>query len=325
MSNNSHSGVNATCMKTCCTSEESYIRCIEYGKSKAHYGVFALLAKAILAGVFVGVCAHASGIAGGLFYFAKLRELFGSSLSSFVYGFTFPIAFLCIICTGSDLFTGNTMAVTMALLQGKVKGLSYLKIMTLSLFGNYVGATTAAFIISYGSGAFGNITNGNSGNHVFEFLQYIATKKVHHTFIQCVCLAIGCNIFVCLSVYFVLTIKDGAGLVFSVFFAVYAFAIAGFEHIIANIFTLNLALMVNTGVTFSEVYFKNLLPTLLGNYIAGALVLGVPLFLTYRKCYENYEGAKDNTPQTDLNNYSISLQRVRSSHSNELLEKKSMK
>lgn len=322
---NLHSGVNATCMKTCCTSEESYIRCIEYGKSKAHYGAIILLAKAILAGVFVGVCAHASGIAGGLFYFKNLRELFGSSLSSFVYGFTFPIAFLCIICTGSDLFTGNTMAVTMAVLQGKVKWMSYLKIMSISLVGNYAGATAAAFAISYGSGAFRDVNNSSLPNHVFEFLRYIAEKKVHHSFIECICLAIGCNIFVCLSVYFVLTIKDGAGLVFSVFFAVYAFAIAGFEHIIANIFTLNLALMVNTGVSFLDVYVKNLLPTLIGNYIAGALILGVPLFLTNRKCYESYEAMKEHPQQKELNNYSISMQRLRSSPSSEILEKKSMK
>ncbi|SCP04225.1 formate-nitrite transporter, putative [Plasmodium ovale] len=275
-------------VKTSCSSEESYIRCVEYGKSKAHYSSLILLAKAILAGVFVGVCAHASGIAGGLFYYHKLREYVGASMSAFVYGFTFPIAFLCIICTGSDLFTGNTLAVTTALLHGKVSCLEYVRVMCISLFGNYVGAVSFAFFVSYGSGAFHKKEQVDK-NHIFQFLNDIAVKKVNHTFVECICLAIGCNIFVCLAVYFVLSIKDGSGMVFSVFFAVYAFAIAGYEHIIANIYTLNISLMIDTEVSFTQVYFKNLLPTLIGNYIAGALVLACPLFFIYRSYYINYE------------------------------------
>ncbi|SBT76805.1 formate-nitrite transporter, putative [Plasmodium ovale] len=275
-------------VKTSCSSEESYIRCVEYGKSKAHYSSLILLAKAILAGVFVGVCAHASGIAGGLFYYHKLREYVGASMSAFVYGFTFPIAFLCIICTGSDLFTGNTLAVTSALLHGKVSCLEYVRVMCISLFGNYVGAVSFAFFVSYGSGAFHKKDEVDK-NHIFQFLNDIAVKKVNHNFIECICLAIGCNIFVCLAVYFVLSIKDGSGMVFSVFFAVYAFAIAGYEHIIANIYTLNISLMIDTEVSFTQVYFNNLLPTLIGNYIAGALVLACPLFFIYRSYYVNYE------------------------------------
>ncbi|CRG94293.1 formate-nitrite transporter, putative [Plasmodium gallinaceum] len=293
-------------VKTACSSEESYIRCVEYGKAKAHYSNLILLGKAILAGAFVGVCAHASGIAGGLFYFHKLREYVGASVSSFVYGFTFPIAFLCIICTGSDLFTGNTLAVTTALLQKKVKILEYLRVMTISFVGNYIGAVSFAFFVSYGSGAFHKNTD-ISKNHIFQFLNDIAAKKVSHSFVECICLAIGCNIFVCLAVYFVLSIKDGSGLVFSVFFAVYSFAIAGYEHIIANIYTLNLSLMVNTSVSFSDVYFKNLLPTLIGNYIAGACVLAIPLYFIYRNHYINYEKINDELNNAALKTLSIEL------------------
>ncbi|CRG98760.1 formate-nitrite transporter, putative [Plasmodium relictum] len=293
-------------VKTSCSSEDSYIRCVEYGKSKAHYSNLILLAKAILAGVFVGVCAHASGIAGGLFYYHKLREYVGISMGSFLYGFTFPIAFLCIICTGSDLFTGNTLAVTTALLQKKVKKLDYLRVMIISLLGNYIGALACAFFISYGSGAF-NENADISKNHIFQFLNDIAVKKVNHSFIECVCLAIGCNIFVCLAVYFVLSIKDGSGLVFSVFFAVYSFAIAGYEHIIANIYTLNLSLMVKTNVSFFEVYFKNLFPTLIGNYIAGACILAFPLYLIYRNHYKNYEKMNDELNNAALKTLSVEL------------------
>ncbi|EUD67330.1 hypothetical protein C922_02036 [Plasmodium inui San Antonio 1] len=278
-------------VKTACTSDESYIRCVEYGKGKAHLPNLSLLVKAILAGFFVGVCAHASGIAGGHFYYHKLREHVGISMSAFVYGFTFPIAFLCIIATGSDLFTGNTLAVTTALLQRKITLLQYLRVMTISLFGNYVGAVSFAFFISHLSGAF-KTNEDIAKNHIFQFLNDISEKKVHHKFIECVSLAIGCNIFVCLAVYFVLTIKDGAGMVFSVFFAVYAFAIAGYEHIVANMYTLNLALMVKTKVTCSEVYLSNLLPTLIGNYIAGAVVLACPLSYLYRHSYRDYENTR---------------------------------
>ncbi|SBS84721.1 formate-nitrite transporter, putative (FNT) [Plasmodium malariae] len=237
----------------------------------------------------IRMCYHFTG---GLFYYHKLREYVGISMSAFVYGFTFPIAFLCIICTGSDLFTGNTLAVTTALLQKKLGLLCYMRVMCISLVGNYIGAVAFAFFVSYGSGAF-SINTDTSKNHIFQFLNDIAIKKVSHSFIECICLAIGCNIFVCLAVYFVLSIKDGSGLVFSVFFAVYAFAIAGYEHIIANIYTLNLALMISNDISFTQVYFKNLLPTLIGNYIAGGLVLAFPLFFIYRSCYYDYDKMND--------------------------------
>ncbi|CAI7720137.1 formate-nitrite transporter, putative [Plasmodium vivax] len=294
-------------VKTACTSEESYIRCVEYGKGKAHYPNLSLLAKAILAGVFVGVCAHASGIAGGHFYYHKLREHVGISMSAFVYGFTFPIAFLCIIATGSDLFTGNTLAVTTALLQRKVTLLEYLRVMSISLFGNYVGAVSFAFFVSHLSGAFKKHEEIGK-NHIFQFLNDIAEKKVSHTFVQCVCLAIGCNIFVCLAVYFVLTIKDGSGMVFSVFFAVYAFAIAGYEHIIANMYTLNLALMIEANVDWTKAYVDNLLPTLIGNYIAGAIVLACPLFYIYRHSYSDYEKTRGDGGNSGLKSLSIEMQ-----------------
>ncbi|CAB11145.2 formate-nitrite transporter [Plasmodium falciparum NF54] len=304
--NNSKYVLDPVSIKSVCGGEESYIRCVEYGKKKAHYSNLNLLAKAILAGMFVGLCAHASGIAGGLFYYHKLREIVGASMSVFVYGFTFPIAFMCIICTGSDLFTGNTLAVTMALYEKKVKLLDYLRVMTISLFGNYVGAVSFAFFVSYLSGAFTNV-HAVEKNHFFQFLNDIAEKKVHHTFVECVSLAVGCNIFVCLAVYFVLTLKDGAGYVFSVFFAVYAFAIAGYEHIIANIYTLNIALMVNTKITVYQAYIKNLLPTLLGNYIAGAIVLGLPLYFIYKEHYYNFERSKRDNNDAQMKSLSIEL------------------
>ncbi|KYO03279.1 putative formate-nitrite transporter [Plasmodium gaboni] len=304
--NNSKYVLDPVSIKAVCGGEESYIRCVEYGKAKAHYSNINLLAKAILAGMFVGLCAHASGIAGGLFYYHKLREIVGASMSVFVYGFTFPIAFMCIICTGSDLFTGNTLAVSIALYEKKVKLLDYFRVMTISLFGNYVGAVAFAFFVSYLSGAF-TYVSAVEKNHFFQFLNDIAEKKVHHTFVECVALAIGCNIFVCLAVYFVLTLKDGAGYVFSVFFAVYAFAIAGYEHIIANIYTLNIALMVNTKITFYQAYIKNLLPTLLGNYIAGAIVLGLPLYYIYKEHYYNFERSKRDGNDAQMKSLSIEL------------------
>lgn len=299
--------INSFCVRTSGTCEETYIRCVEYGTSKAHYTSVILFGKAILAGLFVGVCAHASGIVGGMFYYHKLRELVGSSLSSFFYSITFPVAFLCIICTGSDLFTGNTMAVTIAMLQRKIKVLQYLRVMSISLIGNYIGAVASAFVISYGSGAFAD-TAELGKNHVFQFLNYVAVKKVNHTFIECVCLAIGCNIFVCLALYFVLTIRDGAGLIFSVFFAVYSFAVAGYEHIIANMYTLNLALMVKTDVSFGSVYLGNLLPTFIGNYIAGAVILAIPLYWFYNQHYENYSLMNNEVTDVDLKDFSVDIQ-----------------
>ncbi|VWU49284.1 formate-nitrite transporter [Hepatocystis sp. ex Piliocolobus tephrosceles] len=299
-----NSVVDPLCIRVSCTSVESYIRCVEYGKGKANVKVLYLLLRSILAGIFVGLCAHAATVAGGLFYFHKLREYVGISMSLFVYGFTFPIAFLSIVCTGADLFTGNTLAVTTAMLQRKISIIQYARIMATSLLGNYIGATFFAFFISYASGVFKEYDDV-SKNHLFQFLNDIAVKKVSHNYISCIALAIGCNLFVCLALYFIISIKDGSGIIFGAFFAVYAFAIAGYEHIIANIYTLNIALMANTKVTFYEVYIKNLIPTLIGNCIAGIVFLAIPLFILYRKNYDQYENGEKEKNETVMKSISI--------------------
>jgi hypothetical protein len=58
-------------------------------------------------------------------------------------------------------------------------------------------------------------------------------------------------------------------------------SLPGLEHSIANFFILPLALMVGAPLTLSTVIFKNLIPVVIGNGVAGALIVAASYSYQY--------------------------------------------
>jgi len=68
--------------------------------------------------------------------------------------------------------------------------------------------------------------------------------------------------------------NDMTGKLVGCWFPISTFVGIGLEHSIANLFILPLALLVGgTGLTVSQVITKNLIPVIIGNGIAGALIV----------------------------------------------------
>jgi len=86
--------------------------------------------------------------------------------------------------------------------------------------------------------------------------------------------AIGANWLVCIAVWSSMAAQDVAGKMIAMWPPVCAFVTLGFEHCIANMFTLTLGLMEGAGPTFGSFLFNNLLPATIGNFAAGAFCVG---------------------------------------------------
>ena len=67
--------------------------------------------------------------------------------------------------------------------------------------------------------------------------------------------------------------KSESGKLIMMFFSVFAFIIAGFEHSIANVGVFSIAYFALGGLPMALV-FKNLLFVVIGNIIGGGLILG---------------------------------------------------
>ena len=83
-----------------------------------------------------------------------------------------------------------------------------------------------------------------------------------------------CNWMVSLAVFMAGASNDLCGKLVGCWFPISTFVGIGLEHSIANLFILPCALMLGgTGLGLSDIIFKNLVPVVVGNFIAGAFVV----------------------------------------------------
>lgn len=142
---------------------------------------------AITAGVFISIAfvfyiTATTGTAGVPFGFAKL-----------VGGICFSLGLMLVVVCGADLFT-STVLIVVAKASGRITwrqlGLNWLNVYV----GNLIGAL---FFVALMWFAGEHMTaNGAWGLNVLQ----TADHKLHHTFVEAVCLGILANLMVCLAV-----------------------------------------------------------------------------------------------------------------------------
>lgn len=249
------------------------------GVNKVNRSVILVLAMAIMAGVYIALGGFASSVAA--------HDIANKGLAKLVTGAVFPIGLMFVVINGADLFTGNCLIV-ISTLEKKTTWAGFIKNLVIVLVGNFIGAVLVAFLVA-NSGAL-SMSDGRFGAYMIK----TATSKVNLEFTQALCLAILCNIYVCAGIWMIYAAKDITGKVLAGFFSIFAFAISGAEHIVANMFYVPVALFSKTDeflelahvsadqLTWSKFFINNAIPVTLGNIIGG-LFIGCMYFLIYKK------------------------------------------
>jgi formate transporter len=75
--------------------------------------------------------------------------------------------------------------------------------------------------------------------------------------------------------------QDLTGKAVGIWLPISAFAAIGFEHCIANMFLIPMAIARGAPITAREFLWKNLFPATLGNWIGGAICLSTVYAFTY--------------------------------------------
>ncbi|MDT4914464.1 MAG: nitrite transporter [Pseudonocardiales bacterium] len=230
-------------------------------RSPLRYG-----ALAALAGAYVGVAVVLlASVAGPL-------AAAGSPATKLVQGAVFGIALTLVVFAGAELFTGNNMVMLIGWLRGGVGGAAALLVNVASLVGNFVGSVAFAAVVHW-SGVLDTAPPGKpaAGDAMITTL---VTNKMHATDGQLFWRAVLCNALVCLGLWMATrTRSDGAKLTV-LFWALLAFIASGFEHSVANMTIFSLAIF-NHAADWSDLG-HNLLLTVPGNIVGGALVVGLP-------------------------------------------------
>ncbi len=252
------------------------------GVAKAHMATLPLLMLGLLAGAFIGL--------GGLFFvIVKSDASLSFAISQLLGGLVFCLGLILVVIAGAELFTGNNL-LAMAWADGQITSREVLRNWVLVCAANLVGTTGLALMV-YLSGH----THANGGAIGTTVLKIALAKQNlvwHEAFFK----GVLCNVLVCMAVWMAMAGRSVIDKVMAIVFPISAFVAAGFEHSIANMYFMQLALIIQyfepvtasnalgaTGQALSLVgMLGNLVPVIVGNLVGGSVFVGLVYHLIYR-------------------------------------------
>ena len=224
---------------------------------------FGYFISAMLAGAFVGFGILLAFTIGGL--------AAGSSFTRALTGMTFGIALSLVVFAGSELFTGNNLVMTAGVLRKKVKFSQAIKLLLICYIGNWIGSIAVAAMY-LGTGH----TYGAAG----EYMAQLSLYKMNAGVMQLFWRGVLCNILVCLASWCCYRMKSETGKLIMIFWCVFAFVTAGFEHSIANMTLFSVSMLSPLGyeITLGG-YLYNLSIVTFGNMVGGILFVALPYWI----------------------------------------------
>lgn len=260
----------------------------DVGVAKATKDALTTFFLAMTAGAFIGIAfvfytVVTTGAASMPFGMAKL-----------VGGICFSMGLMLVVICGGELFTSTVLTVV-AKASNKISWGQLAKNWGIVYFGNFAGAIALVGIMLVTE----HYTNAASQVGI-NYLN-IAQHKLHHHFWQAVALGIMCNVMVCLAVWMTFGARSATDKLLAVILPVAMFVAAGFEHCIANMFEIPMAIGILANadagfwqaagveaskyadLTWANFIINNLIPVTIGNIIGGGLLVGLTYWVIYRR------------------------------------------
>lgn len=199
-----------------------------------------------------------------------------SPLTGFMMAATFGIALSLVLAAGSDLFTGNTMLMSIALLRGEVNRTELLRAWFWGWTGNLLGAGLVGLMV-WQAGIFDPNLQLDSATLMAENkLIAVANAKTTGSESELFFRAILCNWLVTLAVWSYIKMDNEVAKLIMVWWCLLAFIGSGYEHSVANMGLLtisNLYTLSSPVVTWTGMAY-NLVIVTAGNIVSGALFMG---------------------------------------------------
>jgi formate/nitrite transporter len=252
------------------------------GVAKAHMATLPLVMLGLLAGAFIG-------LGGLLFIIVKSDASLSFAVSQLLGGFVFCLGLILVVIAGAELFTGNNL-LAMAWADGQITTREVLRNWLWVCAANFVGATGLALLV-YLSGHT-HMNGGAIGTTVLKIALAKQNLAWHEAFFR----GVLCNVLVCMAVWMAMAGRSVMDKVIAIVFPITAFVAAGFEHSIANMYVMQLALIIQyfepaaagnaLGVASNALsvagMLGNLVPVILGNLVGGSVFVGLVYHLIYR-------------------------------------------
>ncbi len=276
---------------------------IKASAQKAQSPIWRLFVLAFFAGVLISLGAIASSTAA--------QTIADAGTARFVTGAIFPIGLMMVVLLGTELFTGNALMVTAAM-DGLITWGQLFRNWVVVYVGNFFGAVMMAALMAF----FGQLDIG--GGALAAYTVKVAAAKCSLPWGNAFVLGIFCNLLVCIAIYLGNTAQETAGKILGLFFPIFGFVIAGFEHCVANMYYIPAGIFALMNpkyawiaadpvfsnldvVNFPTFILNNLIPVTLGNIIGGVAV-GIIMYVTHLKYTKKLASPSESIEDEDATN-----------------------
>jgi formate/nitrite transporter len=189
-------------------------------------------------------------------------------------GFVFPVGLVMIVLQGQELLTSNMMVFPMGVLKRAVPYWSLPLNWLVVTFGNLAGSLFfAAVLVKYT----GILSTAPYNEYVTAFaVRKAVTPEWHQIFLR----GIGCNWLVSIAVWQAAGARDTISKIYAIWIPIWIFVACGYDHVVANMFSVPLGIMFHADLTTAEYIRKSFIASYLGN-IVGALLVALPAVYFY--------------------------------------------
>ena len=243
------------------------------GVAKARLATLPLLMLGVLAGAFIGLGSM-------LFVIVRADATLGLAASQFLGGLVFSLGLVLVTVAGAELLTGNNL-LEMAWADHRITTPELLRNWVLVCCANFAGAAGLALVV-YASGHTA-MAGGAVGRAVLRIALAKQQLPLHEAFLR----GLLCNVLVCMAVWMAMAGRSVVDKALAVVFPVTAFVAAGFEHSVANMYLLPLAMLVQEAGAAPAVTVagmaRNLAVVIAGNLVGGSVLVALVYHVIYMR------------------------------------------
>ncbi|MDC7697781.1 formate/nitrite transporter family protein [Vogesella indigofera] len=249
----------------------------QVGVSKARLPLLQMVLLGMLAGAFISL---------GALYFVLVvsDDTLGFAASRVLGGVVFSLGLLLVVVAGAELFTGNNLLM-MAWADGRISSYALLRNWLVVCAANFAGAAGMALLVWLSGHPAMN------DGRVAALVVTLAGVKCAAPLAALFWKGVLCNILVCMAVWMAMAGRSVTDKFVAVVFPISAFVAAGFEHSIANMYLIPLAMLLQDSVPPALVspalgvtgLLRNLAAVIAGNILGGSVLVALVYHLIYRR------------------------------------------
>ncbi|MFI3305362.1 MAG: formate/nitrite transporter family protein [Rikenellaceae bacterium] len=189
------------------------------------------------------------------------------SMIKILMGAAFPIGLVLIVLAGGELFTGCCAYFVPNVMEGRQRVATMARYCAIVWIMNFVGALFVGYFLVH-------LTHLSHYPTTQDGFFAVAAAKTSNPFYVTMLKGVGANWLVCLAVWLGMASKSVSGKILGIWLPVMTFVAIGYEHSVANMLFLPVAMMEGFELSIADLFIKNLIPATIGNILGGSILVG---------------------------------------------------